>query len=208
MRILTTLTALLLTTPALAASHELSFEVGGMANADTGWDFFGRYNNLPTVGSRIGYAVHENVAILGSWGMSHRGADVSGDFDSDTIDGYIGRTSYLTHEAALGAKVDYTFFDILAPYAHVSGVLHLGRARFDSDPYEDDNNNQLQESAVTGGLRTMGGLEVRMPFKNRNWTAGAFLELGHTFMAPIELGNWGGLDLGGFTVRSGIGLRM
>ena len=33
--------------------------------------------------------MHENVAILGSWGMSHRCADVSGDFDSDTIDGYM-----------------------------------------------------------------------------------------------------------------------
>ena len=204
MRTLIVLAALCAALPARAADHELSFEVGSLAARDPAWDTFSGTNAMVTLGLRGGYRVHDRVAVIASYHHTRTGSDLYGDASGDLF----SRAAFFGNEFSLGAKADLSVKDFMLPYVTLSGVLLYSDVRFDDDPDDNDNAGQVKETALAGGARGMGGLEFRIPRWNPpGITAGAYFELGYTYLSPLSFGDLGDMDLGGFTVRGGIGLR-
>jgi hypothetical protein len=204
MRTLIALTALCIALPSQAADHELSFEMASFAAKDPAWDTFSPDNTMTTLGLRAGYRVHDRVAVIGSYHHTRTGSDLYDGINDVTL----GRAAFFGNEFALGGKADLSVKDFMLPYVTLSGLLLYSDVRFDDDPDDDDNPGQVKETTFSGGLRGMGGLEFRIPrWEPPGFTVGAYLELGYTYLSPISVGGLGDMDLGGFTVRGGLGVR-
>lgn len=192
----------LLISPALAADSELSLELASMAAPDPALGTFGTHT-VPSFGVRAGVQVHNNVSAVLSWHHTRRGADL---YVNGTE--FAARAAWFGNELALGAKADVSFGDVFMPYAVATGVVLLGSARLDDDPDVNDNPGQVREGAVAFGARPMAGVELRMPRSYETGLTGAvYIELGWTFLTPLDHGDLGDLRAGGFTANGGIGFR-
>lgn len=199
--VLTLILALMAATPAMAADNELSFEGGFLEAQDDAWRVFSSSELVPAYGVRGALKVHDRIAIVATYNHARRGASLYSPTDQ-----LLGSSAYFGNEVGLGVKVDYSFWDWLQPYAHLDGLLHLGRARLDGQPSADNNTTLVNQRGTTGGFRGMGGVEFQIPSKSL--TAGLYVEAGYTWLAPIQMGDFGDLDFGGFTLRSGVGVRF
>lgn len=198
---------LALALPAAAATHEVSFEVGWIGAYDPAWDVFSGGNSLPSYGLRLGFAVHDNVALIAGWQHAVNGGSVG-------LDGYEDygyerefQAAMYTDQINVGAKADVKVWSWFHPYVTAQAVGMRGLARLDDDARDDENLTQVQVAGLTGGFTGAAGLDFLIPIKGRVAIA-PYIELGYGWMAPLALRDLGSVQFGGFAGRSGVGVRF
>lgn len=207
--------ALGLSTPAFAADHELSLELGSLHVNSDSWDLFHEGEYFPTAGVRLGVAVHERVAVVAGYHHAAYGSDIytdswSGEYDfadeeSDAAD-FVG--AFAGDEYTLGAKVDVPVTGWLHPYGVVHALGVRGVIRLDEDVEDDDNLNQLPYRALTFGGMGALGVEFLAPVLKEKAHLGSYLELGYGRVAALDFDALGKMPMGGFAVRMGTGVRF
>jgi len=201
-----------LAAPALAASNELSFEVGWFGATDPAFDTFANGNSLGSLGLRAGYAVHPNVAIIAGWQHATNGATIGVPDTDDTDTEYYGagssfQTALYTDQISVGSKADVKVFKWLHPYVTAQLVGMRGLARLDDDSNDDENLTQVQRAGLTGGFLAAGGLDFLIRVRGNVYIA-PYVELGYGWMAPLALKDLGTVQFSGFSGRSGVGVRF
>ncbi|MFN7144829.1 MAG: hypothetical protein ACK4YP_13720 [Myxococcota bacterium] len=194
---------------AAAATHEVSFEVGWIGAYDPAWDLFSSGDALPSYGLRLGFAVHDNVALIAGWQHAVHGGSVSVDAYGTDEYGYEStfRAAMYTDQINVGAKADVKVWSWLHPYVTAQAVGMRGLARLDDDAGDDENLTQVQVAGLTGGFTGAAGLDFLIPVKGRVAIA-PYIELGYGWMAPLALRDLGSVQFGGFAGRSGVGVRF
>lgn len=212
MRAFAMLFGLLLATPASAARHEVSIEMGLLQLPYDSFDLYSNEDVVPTFGIRGGPAVYTKgpvgVAVLAGWHRFRRGS-TTWTYDADDYQETSFRAAFMGDVFTLGAKVDVPLWGWFNPYVHAGAVLARGESRLDDDPDHNDNAGQQKSAGVAPGFMAMGGLEFDVPPGDDKKVAVAlYHELGYTWIAPIPLGELGSVKPEGFTMRLGVGLRF
>lgn len=192
--------ALLLASPALAAEHSLSVELGSMRNTDPAYDTFSTSDTMPSRGLRGQLAVHDRIGLFAGWHRVRRGASLSAGNST------VGTAAFLADEFTLGARVDAPVGGLLAPYISASGLLMRGVTRFDDDPTDADSPGQVSAAGLAPGGIAAGGLQLHV--LPDSWRPplgfGVHLEVGYALVARLPLADLGGMRPGGLHVRTGV----
>jgi len=198
------LLALLLPVAAHGADDEVSLELGSIGTPDADWALFSDTERLPTQGLRLGWAVHDRVALVAGWHRGAQGMTVGGETtgQSDFV------ATFGAHLFSLGAKADVALTPWFAPYATAQAIGLIGTVRLDDDPEDDENPNQIAESAFAPGAMGTAGVEFRIPFHDGAFAAATSLEMGYAWLAPLAYDTLGDLQFRGFAVRWGVGARF
>ncbi len=200
MRTLATLASLALCAPALAADHEIGFELGSLGNTDPAYNAFSNGDDMPSRGLRVGFAFHDRVAAVAGWHHVRRGAEL-----------YDGRdtalwSAFLADEFTLGLKADLPIGDYVAPYAIAQGMLFRGVARFDDDPTDAESIGQVSEAGLAPGFTAAGGVELHV--LPDTWGPplgfGVHLEVGYGYVGKLQLADLGDMKPGGVMARAGL----
>ncbi len=208
MRALTTLAALMLTTPALAADHEIAVELGTLANQDADYNVYTSKNAMPSWGLRGAFAFHDRLAVSAGWHRVRRGADLYAPNSDGFSDTAIGRAAFTANELTLGLRADVEIAQVILPYVHVHGLLLQGTSRFDDDPEDEDSPGQVKTTAMAAGLMPMGGVELRIPLGDAPFTVGWHMEAGYGWVSRLDFDELGDMSPGGFALRSGVGVKF
>lgn len=209
------------------AGHEVSLELGTLAAPDPDWEYLGSGNQISSHGVRAGWGFTPMLALVASW---HRGADgveFDGPVSDDTSGGeenLLFRTSFISHQLALGPKLQWRVTPWLAPYATLQGLGVLGTARLDDGFDDDDNPNQYTYRGLAPGGFVSGGVDVKPVRLAQGMRLGTHIELGYALTGRMRLVQEGGRDpastdeprtaqLGavgfrGFTMRFGVGVNF
>lgn len=215
MRTLVTLLAgLALATPAQAARHEISLELGVLENSDDAHRLYSDSELMTHVGLRAGAAVYTwndklGITILGSWGRSKSGQDVSF-FDEETFGGNEVRAALISDVFTVGPKVDWDLWGFFFPYVTAQGVLVRASSKLDDNSQTVNNPGQVATQALAGGAQFTGGVELMLPDKRWGWpvTAGWYLEGGYAVVSSLNFDGLGDMKPGGLVIRTGVGLRF
>ncbi len=206
--------ALALPSAAIAADHEISLELGTIGHGpDDNWFLVNDYNDyLGVYGVRLGYAVHDRVAIIGGWHHGRSGARVEmGDegayYDEEGMYANLG-VAYYADTFSLGAKADWPLAVWFHPYATVQALGIRSLVRLDDAPRDDDNLNQIQRSAFSPGGAAAGGLEFRVPMNHNEWALATHAELGYHIGTRASFDELGSLGNRGLVFRWGLGARF
>lgn len=212
MMIITLLSGAALAGSADGVDHELSIESGSMYTSDDTWNAFSYSDTVSAWGLRAGYSLTPRVAVVASW---HRG-------EHESYLGVDGESyhnldmDFTTHQVAVGPKVDYQIFHWLRPYATVQGMGVLGRIEIDEDSEDDDNELLRFSDTSFGGFAALGA-EFVPGDEGRRLHPAIHLEMGYgkVFAMTFEdedAGNTaveiGDLDMQGFTMNAGVGVRF
>ena len=211
------ITALLSAGSAMAGSadsidHELSLELGSMHSSDPTWDAFSDSEQVIAWGIRGGYGISPRLAVVASW---HRGqhdsyfeveAETYHDLDMD----------FTTNQFAIGPKVDFQIDHWFRPYVTLQGMGMLGQIRIDEDP--DDDDNELLKFSDTGfGGFAAAGIDFIPGSSDKRLHFASHIEWGYGKVFALQFedkdaGNdaveIGDLDLQGFTINWGVGVRF
>lgn len=208
MRALTTLVALLLATPALAADHEVAVELGTLANSDTDYDVYTSMNAMPSWGLRGAFAFHDRLAVTAGWHRVRRGSDLYAPNSGGFNDTAIGRAAFTANELTLGLRADVQLSRVILPYVNVQGLALQGTSRFDDDPADEDSPGQVKTTALAFGFMPMGGVELRIPKDDAPFTVGWHIEAGYGWVSALDFEELGDMKPGGFALRSGMGVKF
>jgi hypothetical protein len=190
---------------ALAADREISLELGTTGHAaEDNWFLFSGQDTLPGFGARLGWPVHERVAVIAGWQHGARGTTVSpGDDGAGEF-----AAAYYADAWSAGAKADWGICRWFRPYATVQAVGQRATVRLDDDTGEDDNPNQIQRSDFAVGGLAAGGLDFRVPFAQDRFAVASYLELGYQLLTPSDFDELGSLQNRGLAFRWGLGFRF
>lgn len=200
--------ALSLSAPALAADHEISFEVGNLHNSDLSWDLFSANNGMPSYGLRAGFAFHDRLAVVGGWHHLRRGRDLYFYDDATQGDAFVARTAFIGNEFTLGLKADIAPTTWLQPYATVQGMVLQASWKYDDDPSDKDSPGQMSDVDASLGLLALGGVELHIPQGEAPFTIATYFEAGWGAVGEMVVCPVGNMTPGGFTFRAGWGLRF
>jgi hypothetical protein len=189
----------------LYAPIQLSLELGSIHAGDPNFDTFNSDSNrLPTQGVRVGYAFNDHISLVGGWHHGARGSDVG--FGNDEMSSF--RAAYYGNEFTLGARGTLPVTSWLQPFASLQVIGMQATVRFDEDPEDDENLNQLSRSAFSpGGMATLG-VEALAPMAYGEWAFTSDLELGYGYVAPQSFDDLNDLEMHGFVLRWGVGVRF
>ncbi|MES2640293.1 MAG: hypothetical protein V4850_12440 [Myxococcota bacterium] len=195
--------------PAAAATHEVSFELGWLGANDPAWDTFSAADSLNSFGLRAGFAVHPNVAVIAGWQHATHGADVYSESDGDDYNSQQDsfQTAMYTDQITVGSKADVKVFKWLHPYVTAQVVGMRGLARLDDDRNDDENLTQIQRAGLTGGFLAGGGLDFLIPVRD-NVSIAPYVEVGYGWLAPMAFQDLGTVQFSGFSGRAGVGVRF
>ena len=210
-RLIHSITAIaLLASPstAIAADHEISLELGTTGHGvDDNWFFFNdEADTLTSYGLRAGFAVHDNVSVIGGWHHGARGTrlEMNGNDESEIAPGL----AYYADTFSLGAKADWPLWVWFHPYATVQALGIRSLVRVDDIPADDDNLNQLERGAFSPGGAATAGLEFRVPINHNSWALASHLELGYHIGTAADFDELGSLSNQGVVFRWGLGARF
>lgn len=212
---------LLSTSGALAADHEVSFEVSSLVNNSDSYNVFsGGRQGMTALGVRGGWAFHDRLALIGGFQHHRRGSEVYlQESEASMVAAYFA-TTY-----SVGIKADIEPVRWLQLYTTAQASLYQGLMKWDNEPDSRTNLGQLQSSGISGGGVFAGGVEFRIP-KGLKLPVGFgfYTEMGYGIIARHSYNNpkdpnapdmtWedgqsiGTMQPGGFTIRSGIGVRF
>jgi len=189
---------------ALAADHEVSFELGHLQNSDPAYDLFAGegHNGMLTWGARASVAVHSRVAITSSWSHTQRGATVS-----------TGDTSFVAAWSAdfwgVGVRGDLEPLPFLLPYVSAQAVLARGLIRLDEDTSENEPLGQLSDASLAPGGLFAAGIELRIPKGSAPFTLAWHLEAGYGLVGTLHFTKVDEhMQPGGLHLRGGMGIRF
>lgn len=189
-------------------------ELGSLRNSDPTYDLFADTNAIFSWGGRLVVRPAKGLELRLGYQHARHGATV---YSGSTTDGYYDynyysdsgsfQSAFYGHEATVGLRVDGIIQDTLLPYVALDGTLLAVVARFDDDPLLRDNAGQVSATGFAPGAGLVGGFEVRAPPGNPIQMS-LHLELGYTMLARMDLADFGSMEAGGFTIRSGGGVRF
>ena len=222
-RLIHSITAIaLLAVPAtaVAADHELSLELGATGHAaDDNWFLFDDNTDaLTDYGLRLGFAVHDRVAVIAGYHHGAQGSRIElpgygGDsdeyyYDDDSSEGQALAAAYYADTFSLGAKADLPVAVWFQPYATIQALGIRSMVRLDDDTTTDDNPNQLQRATFNPGGLASAGVEFRIPIRHTSWALASHLELGYHIATPSDFDELGSLTNRGLVFRWGLGVRF
>lgn len=193
--------------------HELSLELGSMASPDRTVDVLTGSAALSSLGMRLGYGISPNLGVVASWHRSQHRSDVWLDTDASYFDIDL---NFTTNQLAIGPKLDIQLTHWLRPYVTAQGMGVLGKLRIDDDP-GDDEDAALTFTDMSWGGFAAAGVDVVPGGERLRVHPALHLEMGYgkvfsMVLEDTEAGNdaieIGDLDLQGFTVNAGIGIRF
>ena len=186
---------------------EISFNWGQLGAHDDSWELFSDNDQLRTVGLRLGYGINQHLSVVGGWQHAFDGGSLWVESEDDFDEGEL-RLSLATNRFAVGPKARLEIFPWLVPYATVQGTMLWGAAKFDDDPGDDENLNQIRASGLAfGGVGALGVELVARPEDKLLRPAFGF-EAGYGWLSPLELDQLGQLDFRGFYGSWTLGLRF
>lgn len=209
------ISALLLAFSANAANHEVNLELGWIGARDPAWDTFSNANSHGTFGARVGYRVHPRIAVIAGWHHGSDGLSVEGDYEDEDGDGTADngiqaggyRTAFYGDQVTLGAKADLAVRPWFHPYVAVQGAVMRALVRMDDDAEDDENLTQVQAVGLTGGGVATAGMDFPIPLTPKLSLA-LYAEFGYALLAPAQFDQLGSIQFGGFSGRTGMGLRF
>lgn len=209
MRTLPFFAAIFLASPAFAANHEISLELGTLSANDADWHAYTDDNtNLPSTGLRIAYAFHPNLSATASAHILRRGALLFEEQDNEQSVNAL-YSAFLGRELTLGLHADTGEMSrYFVPYANIQALLVSGRLIFDGDRSREDNLDYLEEGATSLGVVPSAGLEVRLPKDAAPFTVAVYAEGGWAIASAMRYDTLGDQEMGGFFFRSGAGVRF
>ena len=200
---------------ALAADYEISAEVGRLDVAKGGYELFGSEYGITTMGVRLQYIKNQNLSFNASYHRWVDGGRVQfGDYyyEDTEISGGPGvdegfHTGFWGNLVGLGVRGGVDLWGWLSPYGTVELRGMRVTARFDDDPSQDDNPNQITLHGASVGFAAAAGLSLRIP-STRGFTVSHYTEFGYEAMTPLSLGTAGDIAFRGLHIRSGLGVRF
>ena len=216
--------ALLLSTalsPAHAASHELSLELGSFGTRDDRFDLFHERSLLGTYGLRGGIALHDRVSLLVGAHYASTGNEVWVEGGSNYEDDYEEegasfRAAYRGAHLLVGPKLDIPVADWGFPYLTVQGALFVGRVYLDEGPDDTENAGQLAATGLNpGGVAAVGLDIVPVHLRGGRTGFGSHIEMGYGLVAATgfdqkpevgEAAEIARFGMGGFYLRAGVGV--
>lgn len=208
-RAITLLGLSLCASPALAADHEVSLELGSLHANDASWDLFSETETFGTYGVRVGYAFHDRMAAIAGYHRGSTGMTVestSGGWETDEPPTF--QSAFYGDEYTLGVKADLPLSINLRPFVTVQALGVRGLIRLDDDTEHDDNLNQITRSAFAPGGMATGGVDLRIPVAQARYYLSSSMEFGYGKVLDLDFGDMGTLPMGGFAFRWGVGFRM
>lgn len=215
---MTSLISLLFVSSAFALDHELTLQTGYVTNDDPAFNLFSERNRMSGVGIRAVGALGDHLGLVGSWQHTGRGASVNADYDYVVYDedSDLIYTPYMreyqsairTDQFSLGPIADWELFDgTLAPFVHADMLVQRGAAYLASGEENYPNRVELTRTAVHAGVAAMAGVAVNVPVI-AGFEVTGHLEMGTThYLGALKFEDFGELQPGGFTLRTGIGVR-
>jgi hypothetical protein len=194
--------------------HEVSLELGSLGSRDESWSIFSDYDQLGSVGGRVGYALGPRWSVLGDYQVGRYGESLVSEPEdySDDYEYSEAGLDITIHQLSIGPKYDVMVKHWLRPYATVQGLGLMGRLRLT----EDDEDPTRYSDIAPGGLAALG-VDLVPGRKRRSVHAASHLELGYARAFALnfedrDAGNEpvaiGDLKLGGLYVRWGVGIRF
>lgn len=200
---------LALTAPANAGNLSVDVARATIAMPDPNWDLYSYSDNLAAWGLRAGYAVTPWLAGSVGYGFAVDGGELILGDDEYAGTGITDMSHALvTHQLALGPKFILPVLSWAQPYATVQGVAMLGRDRLDDDIDDDENLNELRATGFTGGALAAGGVEIITRRVDRAVRPSVRLEVGYAWLAPLQLGDLGQLQIHGLYTQWGVGAHF
>ncbi len=205
--------ALLLAANAFALDHELTFELGTLANPDPSFDLFADNDVLPSRGVRAVVALNDRVGLSAGWQHSGRGSTVAteGAYVDEELDIWSSgefQAALRADQFRVGPIADVELLQgALAPYVRADLVVMRSSAWLTDADSRRSNPTEIKEVALTTGFSAMGGLAVNIPGL-LGFDPTVHLEAGTTHLfSPLQFETLGSVQPGGFTLNGGIGLR-
>jgi hypothetical protein len=221
----------LFTAQALASARSLAAEIGIVGTEDPRFADTFDATTLGSFGLRGTYPVHPHLGLVLGWQHAaiastvgtwiERDAQTANEDDiyvEDEASGYYddwgGSETAIglwTDRVSLGVKGDWAFTRWVTAYATLSAVGMHGLLVVDSDRDHtgEDDPTQRSGNGFTGGAMGTAGIEFTVPLQKEGPLSFCFYtEAGYEWLAPVTLGDLGGLQLAGFTGRMGTGLRF
>lgn len=174
------------------AGHEVSLELGTLGAPDPAWDYLGSQPYVPSYGARVGYGLTPAVSIVGSWHRGADGAEIEGPGSAE--DDVLFRTAFISHQLALGPKLQWRWKPWIAPYATLQGLGVIGKARLDDGFDDDENPNQYTYTGFSPGGLVAGGVDLKPLRVAKGVRIGTHLELGYALTRRMRLVQEGGKD--------------
>ena len=214
---MTSLISLMSLSPAFALDHEVTLETGYLKNEGPAFNLFSESNRMNAVGIRAVGALGEHLGIVGSWQHTGQKAEINvgqyteADEDSDFDYGPQTQTYQSELQAdqfSLGPIADWEIFNgALAPYVHADMIVQRATAHLRSGIENYPNRVELERTALQAGVAAMVGITVNVPIIAGSEVTG-HVEVGTTqYLGSLKFQDFGEMQPGGFTLRTGIGLR-
>jgi hypothetical protein len=193
--------------------NELSLEMGAIRSPDQTMDVLTGTDALSSLGLRLGYGISPNIGVVASWHHSRHSAYLSVNSDTSYFDIDMDLT---TNQLAMGPKVGIQITHWLRPYITVQGMGMLGKLQIDEDPREDEDA-LLKYTDLNWGGFAAAGLDLVPGEQGQRVHPALYLEMGYAKVFSLQFedstaGNdaieIGDLDLQGFTVNTGLGIRF
>jgi hypothetical protein len=171
--------------PALAGG-ELGLHLSSQGVDDPDYAMFSDSPQLGVYGLRGAWYMQEHLGIVADVHRTRRGGDVYAYSVSSEEEQFAFRTGLTVHQLALGLKSRWELGrPSLAVYGLAQGLLVTSTTRFDDQPDEEDNPNELSYRGLAPGARAALGIEwlpLRIGFEDRLFT---HLEAGYGWVAPL-----------------------
>ncbi len=193
---------------ALDDHFEVSVALGSIGTRGDDVSLFNDGSYLGSKGLRVGWRPVRRLVVYGDWQRGRTGKELgfSSEDDAGTVEDVVA--TLVTNQVALGARVDTTaLYEWVRPYATIAALGVQGTARFDDDTGEPDSPGQIAHGGFApGGVAALGVAGRVAPVAEVDVGGQVWLEMGYAAVLPLGLGDLGPIRMGGFVVRSGLGL--
>ncbi len=206
---------------------EASIEMGHINNYDETFEVVSPSATLRSGGFRAGVRLTDRLTLQAGYHHSDISSSVrfydsndyavtyeEYDYYDEDIDFGSSNASFdaqlTTHILSVGPKLDVNIKGFLYPYVSAHALVTMQSMALDDDLYDSNDATRVQARGSTIGAAAMLGAEVRtppgiLPFGSQ---LALYLEAGHTVTSAATFEPIGDMQNGGYTVRSGLGLRF
>lgn len=204
---------------------EASFEMGNISNNDETFSLVSPTERMRSGGFRAGVRLTERLTVLAGYHHSDISSTVrfygdeggyqgTYDYYDEDIDTGNNASSFdtqlSTHIVSVGPKLDLNIKGVFYPYISAQALVTMQNMALGDDLNGANSATEVLASGSTIGAAGMLGAEFRtppgiLPFGSQ---VALYFELGHTVTSAATFEPIGDMQNGGYTVRSGVGLRF
>ncbi len=188
-----------------AQAHDLSVDVGTFGANDSNYEYFSESSQIGTWGFRGGFGFTKNISLVAGWQTGRVGLDV---YASGYGDGYEDDYAYgyddsllfstqMTHNRfSLGPKLELPIRPFVSPYVTAQVVGWAATARFDDDPFNEGNLNELTFKAFAPGGIAALGVDLRPIRIRQGMRVATHVEVGYGITGKLRFKDKNARDAG------------